>query len=119
MHFIKNEQQTTDDQLYKIRPIINHLCTRFGESLVPYQNLCIDESLILFKGRLSFKQYIPSKRSRFGIKLFILCDVHTRIILDLIVCIGATTNIKTFPAMRVSGSIAMTVLEPYLDKGHH
>ena len=119
LHFNDNEQQTTDDNLYKIRPIINHLRNVFGEILVPYQNLCIDESLVLWKGRLSFKQYIPSKRSRFGIKLFLLCDVFTGIILDFIVYTGATTDIKKTPELGVSGSVVMTLLEPYLDQGHN
>ena len=38
------------------------------------QNICIDESLLLYKGRIIFKQYIPLKRARFGIKLFCLTD---------------------------------------------
>lgn len=29
-----------------------------------FQNICTDESLMLFKGRLFFKQYIPSKLRR-------------------------------------------------------
>ena len=37
-------------------------------SLVPFKNVSIDESLLLFKGRLCFKHYIPCKRSRFGLK---------------------------------------------------
>ena len=82
LHSNDNEQQITDANLYKITSVINHLRTVFGESLVPCQNLCIDESLVLWKGRLSFKQYIPSKRRRFGIKLFLLCDVHTGNISD-------------------------------------
>ena len=49
----------------------------------------IDESLIiLFKGRLVWKQYIPSKRHRFGIKIFVLCDCETGLILEPIVYTG-------------------------------
>ncbi|EPB73164.1 hypothetical protein ANCCEY_07757 [Ancylostoma ceylanicum] len=36
-------------------------------------DLCIDESLNPFRGRIFFKQYIPNKRHRYGIKLFKLC----------------------------------------------
>ena len=38
------------------------------------KNLSIDEQLLLWKGRLGFKQYISNKRSRFGIKIFSLCE---------------------------------------------
>jgi len=30
----------------------------------------LNESLVLFKGRLHFRQYIKAKRARFGIKLY-------------------------------------------------
>jgi hypothetical protein len=36
--------------------------------------LSIDEVIVKFKGRVLFKQYIPKKRKRFGIKMFKLCD---------------------------------------------
>ena len=41
---------------------------------IPSENISIDEELSLFKGRLSFKRYVSSKRARFGIKLFSLCE---------------------------------------------
>ena len=39
------------------------------------QHVAIDEELLLWKGRVGFKQYIPSKRARFDIKMFSLCEV--------------------------------------------
>ena len=36
----------------------------------------IDESLISFSGRLSFKQYLPSKASKYGVRIFRLCLVN-------------------------------------------
>ncbi|KAG8234403.1 hypothetical protein J437_LFUL012788 [Ladona fulva] len=45
-------------------------------------------------GCLGFKQYIPSKRHRFGMKLFILCDCKTRINLDMIEYTGKKTDIS-------------------------
>ena len=37
----------------------------------------IDEAMIPFKGRLSFKQYINNTPTRWGIKAFVLSDVTT------------------------------------------
>ena len=34
----------------------------------------MDEVIVKFKGRFIFKQYIPKKRKRFGIKIYKLCD---------------------------------------------
>ena len=44
--------------------------------------------MVKWKGRLSFKQFIPSKRHRFGIKFLVLCDVQTGYVQDIIVYTG-------------------------------
>ena len=46
---------------------------RCFQVFTPGKDVCIDESLVIFKGRLNFQQYIKSKRVRFGIKLSQLC----------------------------------------------
>jgi hypothetical protein len=56
LHFGDNNNQPEGDQLYKIKPIIDHLKKQFNEVFTPFENLCIDESLTLFKGQLSFIQ---------------------------------------------------------------
>lgn len=39
----------------------------------PGKHIAIDEALVLWKGRLGFRQFMKTKRARFGIKLFLLC----------------------------------------------
>ncbi|CAF1034879.1 unnamed protein product [Didymodactylos carnosus] len=73
---------------------------------------------MLWKGRLNFKQYIPSKRHRFGVKLFILCDCHTGFIMNFIIYTGQQTEVKLDKELGMSGSIVMTLMNSYLDKGH-
>ena len=68
--------------------------------------MVIDESLILFKGRLKFKQYIPSKRHRFGIKMYVLCDCETGIVLNLCIHTGSDIdNITKKHHLGLSGSV--------------
>ncbi|XP_065892156.1 piggyBac transposable element-derived protein 4-like [Dysidea avara] len=106
------------DRLRKIRPVVSFLTKRFSEVFMPLRNLCIDESLLLWKGRLLFKQYIPKKRNRFGIKLFVLCDCKTRYILDFIVYTGDRSDITFEKEFGYTGSVVRTLLSPYLGKGH-
>jgi len=40
----------------------------------PGKNLSIDESMILRRGRLIFRQYIEGKSYKFGMKLYILAE---------------------------------------------
>ena len=69
LHFSNNEE-IVSHPLKKIKPIIDFLSKKFSSTINPGKNLCIDESLILRKGRLKFKQFLPLKRHRFGIKFF-------------------------------------------------
>jgi len=40
----------------------------------PGEDIVIDETMIPYRGRLSFKQYIPGKANKYGVKLFKLTD---------------------------------------------
>ena len=62
------------DRLFKVRPLTEHLFKQFKEAYILSREISIDEGLILWKSRLGFKQYIPDKRCRFGIKYFSLCE---------------------------------------------
>nr|XP_061807312.1 piggyBac transposable element-derived protein 4-like [Nerophis lumbriciformis] len=41
------------------------------------REICIDEQLVSFSGRCSFRQYMPSKPAKYGLKIWTLCDVRT------------------------------------------
>ena len=57
------------DPLYKVRPLID-LCQRtFRNHLEPGQDLSIDDGMIRYKGRLYFRQYMPKKPVKWGIKV--------------------------------------------------
>ena len=78
LHFADNSYyNATDpncDRLYKVRPIVQDLVSKFKSVYIPEEHISIDEELLLWKGKLLFKQYIPLKRARFGIKMFSLCE---------------------------------------------
>ena len=46
-------------------------------SYIPNQYISIDESMISFKGRLSFLQYLPKKPHKWGMKAWVLADAQT------------------------------------------
>lgn len=119
LHFHDNNDtsEISHHPLVKIKPIIDHLQSKFSAALIPGKNLCIDESLVLWKGRLRFKQYIPLKRNRFGIKLFELVDCETGFILGFIIYTGADTDYQKFD-LGVTGDIVAHFLQPYFYKGH-
>ncbi|XP_033223307.1 piggyBac transposable element-derived protein 3-like [Belonocnema kinseyi] len=48
-------------------------CSRYYS---PSEYLTIDETLLSFRGRYSFRMYIPSKPDKYGLKIVSLCDVR-------------------------------------------
>lgn len=76
-HFCNNNDNNLDksDRLYKIRKVLELINKRFQTVLTPGKKLVIDESMIPFRGRLSFPLYIPNKKHKYGIKIYKLCTV--------------------------------------------
>jgi len=67
------------------------LVERFQMLLELERDISIDESLLLWKGRLSWKQYIPKKRAHFGLKAFVLCEGYTGYVWNIILYTGSDT----------------------------
>ncbi|XP_063594323.1 piggyBac transposable element-derived protein 3-like [Penaeus indicus] len=60
------------DKLYKLRPLIDSLNRIFLDIRSPGEQLSVDESMIRFKGRCSFKQYNPMKPIKRDYKMWCL-----------------------------------------------
>ncbi|XP_066965649.1 piggyBac transposable element-derived protein 4-like [Macrobrachium rosenbergii] len=121
MHFADNGNPNSNDRIWKIRPFLSLVVGNFKRVFHPFQKIVIDESLILFKGRLILKQYIPSKRHRFGVKLFVLCDCETGIVLDIIVYTGTDVDIPKEDqgsGLGFSGAVVKKMMAPYMGHGH-
>ncbi|XP_066260434.1 piggyBac transposable element-derived protein 4-like [Euwallacea similis] len=43
----------------------------------PSENVTVNEQLVAFRGRCPFRQYMPSKPAKYGIKFWVLCDSAT------------------------------------------
>ncbi|XP_044038592.1 uncharacterized protein LOC122869536 [Siniperca chuatsi] len=41
------------------------------------RDICVDEQLVPFKGCCVFRQYMPNKPAKYGIKIWVTCDIGT------------------------------------------
>jgi hypothetical protein len=89
---LQSEGKSLSPKLYKLSPVIHHLNKRFSELYSLEENLSIDESLTLFKGRLSWIQAIRSKSARFGMKSFELCESRTGYMYRFQIYTGKSSN---------------------------
>jgi len=73
-HFCNNEELVENDRLFKLCHISELLISRFQALYTLERDVSIDESMVLWHGRLSFRQFIPGKRHKYGVKLYLLCE---------------------------------------------
>lgn len=71
-----------------------------------------------WKGRLGFRQYIPSKRSRYGIKTYKLCDSTSGYIWNCLVYTGKDTQL-TEPGALYGERAVKTLLADLKNKGYN
>lgn len=104
-----------DNILYPMGPVIDQLNEKFQQNYRLSQDICIDESLTLWKGPLGFKQYIKTKSARFGIKSFQLCESSTGYLWSFFIYVGRRTTNSTLPS---SASTVIKLVQPLLNLGH-
>lgn len=75
-HFSDNLKAPVDDRIYKVRGLIERLVKNYQSVMEPGEYMAIDESMVPFRGRLKFRQYIPGKAHKYGVKLFKICEVN-------------------------------------------
>ncbi|KAE9528804.1 hypothetical protein AGLY_012379 [Aphis glycines] len=80
------------DRFVKVRPIYNILQKRCNELPVE-KNVCVDEQMVPFKGKLSVKQYMPGKPNPWGIKLYLMCG-ESGLVYDFLLYQGSTTELN-------------------------
>lgn len=113
IHFSDNEDlENGQDRLYKLRNVMNKFIYNYQQVYTPGQKVCIDESLIPWRGRLIFKQYIPNKRHKYGIKVFKLCS-DKGYTWNLMVYCGKMQNAET----DVAQNVVMDLMDGLLDQG--
>lgn len=76
IHFCQypGQNEGPSSRLYKIDKITNYFNKNMEDLYQPLKNLSIDKSMILWRKRFVFCQYIKSKRHKYGIKLYMLSE---------------------------------------------
>lgn len=82
------EERKKIDNLAPIRELFEEFVENCKTAYIPGDCLTIDEMLIAFRGRCRFRQYIPSKPSKYGIKIIALVDAKNYYILNLEIYAG-------------------------------
>ena len=127
LHFNDKSQYNANnrncDRSYKLCPVIEYLVNKFKSVYTPDKKVSTDEELLLWKGRLGFKQYIPNKRSRFGIKMFSLCEVSgypwNRFVYVGKDAVETNEHRELAKNLGKSEAVAPKLMSDLFDKGYH
>ena len=77
--------------LHKIYFLLNHLNDKFSSNYIPGEYIAVDEFISKWKGRLHFTISIPSKRERYGVKIYMCCESNTWYLWRFIIYTGVDT----------------------------
>lgn len=103
-----SEDIILDGPMKKISPLFHVLIKHFQNAFLPNEILSLDESLLLHRRRLSFRQFIKNKKVRYGIKFYELCTPD-RYVLNIEmykgkINVNVTTVSKTFLLYHILGT---------------
>lgn len=105
------------DPLFKIQALLDICKSQYEKVYKPKKCLAIDESMIKFKGRIFFHQYLPAKPTRWGIKAFILSESDSGYCLRSKVYTGKH-SFQWEPGTLLTENVVTSLLDGYEDKGH-
>lgn len=102
----------------KVKHVIDLSIKKFKCLYIPERNISVDENLLPWKGRLGFRQYIPSKRARYGIKIYKLCESSTGYIWNALVYTGKDTEMSETTGLYGECAVK-TLISDLLGKGYN
>lgn len=85
---LQRRQNHSPDKLPPIRDVFEQWVSTLHDAYEPHENITADEQLVTFSGRCLFRQYIPSKPRKYGIKVWAACDSTNYYVTNLQVYTG-------------------------------
>ena len=86
------EERKANDKLAAFRTVTNIFTKNCRECYNASDKGTIDEQLVKFRGRSTFKVYMPSKPGKYGLKIWTLCDVKTFYCFNIDIYLGKIGN---------------------------
>ncbi|XP_070205714.1 piggyBac transposable element-derived protein 4-like [Littorina saxatilis] len=100
------------DPLFKLRPLFDHLVQKFQQLYKPEEDICIDEAMCPWRGRSAFRCYMKDKPTKWGMKLYELCESVSGYVCNMeVMCHEPGVSNKP-------KEVCLRLLTPFANKGH-
>lgn len=113
--FYDSDVVQAQNRMHKIDQVLKPILENANKVYSPGKFLSLDEAMVLFRGRLIFRQYIKSKAHKYGIKLYELCTPDG-FILNIIIYGGKGTVQDDEKGHTYN--VVMKLMKDFLKKGH-
>ena len=118
-HFVNKEDELPKDypnydRLFKLRPFVQEIRRQLQQNYVPDCEVSIDETMVKFKGRKFFRQFLPSKPIRYGFKVFTLAESKTGYVWDFEVYTGKAAEAE----QKHTQKVVLRFMVPLEGKGY-
>ncbi|XP_046391494.1 piggyBac transposable element-derived protein 4-like [Ischnura elegans] len=107
----KRSVRPQKDKFAPIREVWEKLNTNFKKHYLPGSNITVDEQLIPYRGKCPFKQYMPSKPDKYGMKVWWACDSETFYPLNSLPYLGKEGGERALPGL--GRRVVQQITEPY------
>lgn len=104
------------DKIAPIRDIFEDFIKNCQKAYSPSESVTIDEQLVTFRGRCSFRMYIPSKPGRYGIKIWALCDSKNAYLYNAKIYAGKEGNVTE---VNQGENVVKTLMMPLYKTGRN
>lgn len=88
----RQSSQTRPTRGSKVRNVVKYIDIKCREHFKAGPKICVDESTVGFKGRISFKCYNPQKPTKWGLRVYVLADCATGYVSAFEPYYGSTTT---------------------------
>ncbi|KAF4514013.1 UNVERIFIED_CONTAM: hypothetical protein B566_EDAN018641, partial [Ephemera danica] len=116
LRFDDKDLRPADDKFAPIREVWETVNSLFGRYFIPGDNITVDEQLLPYRGRCGFRQYMPSKPDKYGIKFWIATCSTTYYPLNTIPYLGREGNQR---AVGLGSQVVLSLTEPYYNTGRN
>lgn len=115
LQFENTDNHEPRTQYGKIMPLVDIFNNKVKEIYYPTRELSIDESMVLWGGRLTFRQYVKGKRHKFGIKLYQVCEPNGTVLKIFIYKGSASSELS---GTGHTEKVVLALMMDYLNNGH-
>ena len=106
------------DKLAPVREIFDLFVENCKKNYCMGQNVTIDEKLEGFRGKCPFRQYIPSKPNKYGIKIFAMVDAKVLYTLNLEIYAGKQPE-GPYNVSNAASDVVLRLARPIFNSGRN